>query len=88
MLEATSHSILISNRTGTFSKKRADFISTCQLAAKASEVEALLLPSIVHADALQTHLTVCSHFFLILMFSDFYLGTLPVLSAEKRQNFV
>lgn len=40
MLEATSRSILISNLTGTFSKKKADFILTCQFAAKASEVDA------------------------------------------------
>lgn len=41
-LEATSRSMLISNLTGTFSKKkkkRADFILTCQFAAKASEVD-------------------------------------------------
>lgn len=40
MLKATSRSILISNMTGTLSKKKADFISTCQFAAKASEVDA------------------------------------------------
>lgn len=79
MLEATSRSILISNMTRTFSKKEknADFISTCQFAAKASEVDAgtSVFSSLCCLTASLHHSGSRSRVIFDSVFSDCCLGT-------------